>query len=233
MSSNAKRPLRSLLAVLVLFAGPAAAQTHGAHTQPHSGNSASGASVDELVKQLSNNDPAQRLEAAKSLGASKDGKAIGPLVQALGDPDMRVQAKAVKVLGNMRANEATPVLAQHLFLRTTSAGMKGLILSALGEIGDPRAVQPLIEFLRGELDAATRGTAVFALGDIREPEAIDVLGRIAQTDEEETVRRLAREAIGKIEAHSSVKNRETKDPSAAVLGPRERPQVQPGMGHQH
>lgn len=232
-SEHAERCIRLLVAVLVLLAGTAAAQTHGSHMQPDSGSSASGTSVDEFAKQLSSDDSTRRLEAVKSLGASRDGKAIAPLIQALGDPDLRVQARAIQSLGDMRATEATPVLLQSLLLRTTGSNMKQLILASLGKIGDVRAAQPLSEFLQGDLDAATRGTAVFALGEIGAPESADTLDRFAQADEDPAVRRLAKEAKSKIEGRRGVTNSQEKDVSEVFLGPKGAPRVQQSQRHQH
>src|SRR5439155_10565931 len=131
----------------------------------------------------------------KSLSGSKDNKAIEYLIQATGDSDVRVQAKAISALGDLRANDATPVLIQYLSRRTVENNMKQLILAALGKIGDARAARPIMEFLQRDLDPATRGTAIFELGEIGAPESTDALSRIAQADEDQTVRRLANEAL--------------------------------------
>jgi HEAT repeat protein len=171
------------------------------------------------VKQLGSSDPDKRLEGVKSLGASKDPKATEYLIQAMGDADVRVQAKAVQMLGDMRANDATPVLVQYLFLRTTEPNMKQLILAALGKIGDPRAAQPLIEFLQRDLDRPTRGTAIFALGEIGAPESVEPLKRISQTESDPTLRRLANEAMSKVEAHQAVIKSQVKGPSETFLKP--------------
>lgn len=205
----------------ILFASAAAAQHSG-----HSGGpmtierpapSTKGASIDDSVKQLGSGDPVKRLQAVKSLGASKDAKAVEYLIQAVGDSDVRVQAKVVQMLGDQRTTDATPVLVQHLFLRTTSGDMKQLILASLGKIGDARAARPLMEFLQRDLDPATRGTAIFALGDIGAPESVETLERIAQADEDETVRRLASEAKNKVEQRQAGMKNQVKDLSETFL----------------
>ncbi|HXQ22412.1 MAG TPA: HEAT repeat domain-containing protein [Candidatus Acidoferrales bacterium] len=185
-----------------------------------------GTSIEDFVKRLESDDPEKRLEAVKSLGASKDNKAVEYLIQALGDSDVRVQAKALDMLGDMRATDATPVLIQHLFLRTTDVQMKQRILAALGKIGDPRAARPIMEFLQRDLDPATRGTAIFALGDIGSPESVDTLSQIAQADPDPIVRRLASEAKSKVEQHQAVMKNEVKGPSETFLAPKE-PQQAP------
>jgi HEAT repeat protein len=179
-----------------------------------------GTSIDDFVKRLESDDPEKRLEAVKNLGASKDNKAVEYLIQTLGDPDVRVQAKSVDMLGQLRATEASPVLIQHLFLRSTDGKMKQRILAALGKIGDDRAARPIVEFLQRDLDPETRGTAIFALGEIGSPEALDTLARIGEGDENQTVRRLANEAAQKVQQHQAVRRKEVKGPSETFLEPK-------------
>jgi len=144
-----------------------------------------------------------------------------------------VQAKAIQTLGDTRARQSTPTLVQCLITHTTDASMEQLILSSLGKIGDPRAVQPVIELLQHGLDPATRGTAVFALGEIGAPEAVGVLEHIAQTDEDQAVHRVAVEAKGKIEAHHLALRGDTTDPSAAFLNPNDPQPAPQGHGRPH
>jgi len=127
-----------------------------------------------------------------------------------------------EMLGEMRATDATPVLIQYLFLRTTEAQMKQRILAALGKIGDMRAARPIIEFLQRDLDAATRGTAIFALGDIGAPESVEALQQIAAEDSDQTVRRLARDALNKVQHHQAAMQKQVKGPSETFL-PKEPP----------
>ena len=207
------------LAALVLFTGAAVAQINSNQMRQRYERHTKGTSVDDFVKNLASNDPDKRLEGVKSLGASKDPKAIDYLVQAVGDADVRVQVKAIQMLGDLRANDATPVLVQYLFLRTTDANMKQLILAALGKIGDTRAAQPLIEFLHRDLDPATRGTAIFALGEIGASESVEPLEHIVQAESDPIVRRLANEAKSKVEAHQAVIKSQVKGPSETFLKP--------------
>jgi HEAT repeat protein len=208
------------LAALVLLTGTAVAQINSNQMRQRYEKHTKGTSVEDFVKNLSSSDPDKRLEGVKSLGASKDPKAIEYLVQAVGDTDVRVQVKAIQMLGDLRANDATPILVQYLFLRTTDPKMKQLILAALGKIGDTRAAQPLIEFLHRDLDRATRGTAIFALGEIGAPESVEPLEHIAQADSDPTVRRLANEAKSKVEAHQAVIKSQVKEPYETFLKPK-------------
>ena len=212
------------LVVLLLPLATAWGQISSQQVRQRYEKSTKGASIDDYVKKLESDDAEKRLEAVKSLGATKDSKAVEYLIGALGDSDMRVRAKAIDMLGEMRATEATPVLIQQLFLRTTETPMKQRILAALGKIGDTRAARPIMEFLQRDLDPATRGTAIFALGDIGSPETVDALAQIAQADGDQTLRRIAGDALNKVQAHQAVMKKEAKAPSETFLEPKVPPQ---------
>lgn len=217
-----------MLAV-VLLASLAAAPT-GAYAQVGAGTGGArqryerqtkGANIDDFVKRLGSDDPAKRLEAVKSLGATKDKKAVEYLLQATGDPDVRVRAKAVQMLGDMRASEATPVLVQYLSQRATEPRMKQLIIASLGKIGDPEAARPIIEFLHRDLDQELRGTAIFALGEIAAPESAGELQQIASNDQDERIRQLAADALAKVQHSQAAKSKEAKGPTNTFLKPDE------------
>lgn len=219
-----RRSLWLPLCLGLCLAGVAQGQISSQQVRQRYDKSTKGASIDDYVKRLQSDDAEKRLEAVKSLGASKDNKAVEYLIQAMGDPDVRVQVKAIEMLGEMRATDATPVLIQSLFLRTTDPQMKQRILVALGKIGDTRAARPIIEFLQRDLDPATRGTAIYALGDISAPESEEVLSRLAEAeDSDPTVRRLASEALNKVQAHQAVMRKEVKGPSETFLEPKQPP----------
>ena len=203
----------------LLAAAPAAAQISSNQIRQRYERNTRGTSIDDFVRKLNSDDPAARLEGVKSLADSKDTKAIEYLLQALGDADMRVKAKAIDALGNLRATEATPVLIQHLFLRSTEPYVKQRILASLGKIGDGRAAKPIMEFLQRDLDPAMRGTAIFALGDIGSPEALETLAEIERTEEDAALQRLAREATSKVNYHQTMLQTEAKEPSKTFLKP--------------
>jgi HEAT repeat protein len=204
---------------IVVGAAPLAAQFNSSQMRDRYNRTTKGssASIDDSVKNLQSDDADKRLEAVKALGTSNDAKAVEYLVGALGDADMRVRAKSVDMLGEMRATNATPVLVQQLFLRTTEPQMKQRILVALGKVGDARAAKPIMEFLQRDLDPSTRGTAIFALGDLGSPEAIETLEQIADSDSDDNVRRLARDAASKVREHQASVSREAKAPAEKFL----------------
>jgi HEAT repeat protein len=148
---------------------------------------------------LGDADPRVRVEALRKLRDVTDPQANFLLIRALSDPDTRVRVKAIDILGSRGVKEAVPTMCQYLFLRSTEPVVKLHIAAALGRIGDPRATQPLIEYLSEATDERSRGTAVFALGEIGDHSATDVLSTTATEDPSPTVRRLAQEALQKID----------------------------------
>jgi len=205
------------IAAALVCAPSTPAQMAGSHAPERYEKRTKGANIDDFVKNLNSDEPNKRLEAVKSLGASNEPKAIDYLLQAVGDSDVRVRAKAISVLGQLRATEATPVLIQYLFLRTTDPQMKNLILASLGQIGDARAAKPIVDFLHRDLDEATRGTAIFALGEIGSSDASQTLESMAKTEKNSTLKRLTTEALAKVEQRQAVRSAEAKEPSELFL----------------
>ncbi len=205
---------------------PSAAQMSGQHAKQRYDKATKGASIDDFVKRLGSEDGDVRLEAVKSLGTSGEPKAVEYLIQAMGDPDVRVQAKAITILGDLHATDAVTILVQYLSRTTTNTNLKQMILAALGKIGDARAAIPIVEFLQRDLDPSTRGTGVFALGEIAATDSLDSLKRIAANDEDPSVRRLAGEALSKVEYRQAAVKREVKAPSQNFLKPKDEPPPQ-------
>jgi hypothetical protein len=153
-----------------------------------------GTNVAEWVKRLRSDRPETRLEAVKSLGDSKDPKAIDPIIGATEDADLRVKVKAIEYLGTLRATEATPILAQQLFLRDVHPAVKQKILIALGKIGDQRGAEPIMDFLRRNLDIPTKGTALFALRAVGNDHVLTFLDDYARSEPSPPLRQLAQQA---------------------------------------
>lgn len=156
------------------------------------------AKLDESLRKVGSDDTDTRLEGIRGLGDVQDAKATEALLAAANDPDPRVRIKAIDTLGNVRAKEATPLLVQQLFMRDTDLNTKRHILATLGEIGDPRAVGPVSDFLARDVDPAARGNAIFALGDIGDPKAVPALEAVARDSPDATLKSLAESAIRKI-----------------------------------
>jgi HEAT repeat protein len=154
--------------------------------------------IKEWVRRLQDEKPETRLDAVKHLGTSKHPDAIDSLIEATADPDIRVKVKAVDYLGDLRATDSIPILVQQLFLRDVDLGIKHRVLVALGKIGDPRAGEPIAEFLKRNLESDIRGSAIFALAETGGPEAIPSLQRVAEEVNDPRLQRLATTAVEEI-----------------------------------
>lgn len=226
MRQFARSALLAGLAALPLAGAPAAApaQISADQVRERYDKQTKGAGVEEWARKMNSDDPLERLEGVRSLSTSTDPAAVPYLVQALGDSDVRVKAKAIDACGTVRAADATPVLIQMLFLRTTEPEVERRILAALGKIGDQRAAPSIVEYLGRDHDHATRGTAIFALGDIAAPESLDFLDQLAGSEAHPTLKRLAREAAAKVRYQQTVKQTEAKQPLDTFLRPDQPPQ---------
>ena len=157
-----------------------------------------GANITEWVRRLEDEDPDRRLEAVKSLGDSNDPKSVDYLIQAVGDGDPRVEAKAVWYLGKLHAADSTPFLIQKLFTVGTRQKLRHRILTALGQIGDPRASHPILQYVMQEENLDTRGAGLFAIGEIGDQSIREELKRFSEVEENALLRQLASEALIKI-----------------------------------
>lgn len=178
-------------------------QTTGDRARDRVDRKKKGANIGEWVRRLNNDRPETRLEAVKSLGNSKDPQAIEHLVNATADIDIRVKIKAIEFLGNLRATDATPVLAQQLFLRDIHNGVKKKVLIALGKIGDPRGAEPIMEFLRRDHEEHTEGVALFALRDVGNEQVLVFLDNYAEAAASPPIKQLAARAATDIRSRLS------------------------------
>jgi|HubBroStandDraft_1064217.scaffolds.fasta_scaffold79765_2 HEAT repeat protein len=149
---------------------------------------------------LKDADPTVRVGELVKLRYLQDPEVNKILMSSMADPDIRVKIKAVDILGAREANEAVPPMSQLLFLRSTEPAVKLHLVAALGRIGDVQGVLPVIQYLNTETgDERARGTAVFALGEIGSDQSTVVLTNATAEDESPLVRRLAKEALEKID----------------------------------
>ena len=152
---------------------------------------------------LKDADPNVRVQELKKLRNLQDPEVNKIIMDCLSDPDIRVKIKAVDLLGARQANEGVPPMSQLLFLRSTEPLVKLHAAAALGRIGDSRGTLPVMEYLQEETaagdDDRARGTAVFALGEIGSDKSNDLLSQVVANDKSDMVRRLAQEAIEKID----------------------------------
>lgn len=154
----------------------------------------------EAKRKIIDADPRVRVEALEELRYVADKNQVNELLfRGANDADVRVRIKAFDILGARGVNDAVPLMSQALFLRETPAVEKLHLVAALGRIGDAQGALPILEYLAQTDDASSRGTAVFALGEIGDPVANDKLIDIVSNDKSPLVRKLAQEAIEKID----------------------------------
>jgi hypothetical protein len=207
----------ALIAGLFAFAGVARAQPlsnqnyagpHGAFSNfeqmEQAGPGRKGKNDPDIIKEakrrITDADPRVRTEGIEKLRYVGDSAAANELLfRGLNDSDVRVRIKAIDVLGARGSHDAVPAMAQDLFLRETPSIEKLHLVAALGRIGDTRGSLPVIEYLDETDETASRGTAVFALGEMGDPRSNDKLIETVKTDPSPMVRKLAEEAIEKID----------------------------------
>ena len=100
-----------------------------------------------LIGALGDADPSVRQCAALALRIRRDPAALAPLLDGLSDPDplaARLAAEALAALGEA----ATPALLE--LLPSSPANTRLLIVRALAEIGDPRAIPALFAALEDD-----------------------------------------------------------------------------------
>ena len=164
----------------------------------HSGKSADEA-IRDAKRKFNDADPRVRVQGLEGLRYVDSMDANEILFRGISDPDVRVRIKAIDVLGARGVSDAVPIMSQELFLRETPAVEKLHLVAALGRIGDQRGAMPIANYLKQTDNSASRGTAVYAIGEIGDPAANDTLIQIVSNDPSPMVRKLAREAIEKID----------------------------------
>jgi HEAT repeat protein len=147
--------------------------------------------VGPLTGALSDRDPVVRYYAAEAL-VGIGAKAVPSLIEALHSHRQSDCDRAARVLWNIGGPAVDPLLAV-LQDRTATPEMRTAAASALGMIGDPRAIKGLALLLRDER-YFVREQASRALGRIGEP-AVDLLLEMASSSTPAT-REGAVEALG-------------------------------------
>src|SRR5690606_37590671 len=114
-----------------------------------------------------------RRAAIEILNQTKDERAVNFLIQATRDKDWWVSERAVDALAEIGSKKALPTLLE--LLETGNARSLPTIARALGKIGDPRAIEPLVKLL----DRPEKEVRI---------EAIGALARLTDDKRADTVR---------------------------------------------
>lgn len=138
--------------------------------------------VDLLISALNDVDLRVRGEAVRVLGEKRDSRAVEPLILLLNDKNLRIDA--AKALGKIKDARAVEPLIRHVSREIKRNPLYGYYtveddffvnaaIEALGEIGDPRAID-FLHFVAEEV-VLHKTTAAEALGKIKDPKAVDIL----------------------------------------------------------
>ena len=117
--------------------------------------------------------------------------AVDGLAELARSKDPKIRAPAVVLMGKLKYPQwADALLAA---LKDEDATVRGSAAAALGEIGDRRAVEPLLAMLAA--DHAVFGQVAYSLGKLRDARAIDPLLAAVRSDDAE-IRHPAMSALG-------------------------------------
>jgi HEAT repeat protein len=121
----------------------------------------------DLVK-LGSSTSQERTEAATVLGELRDERAVEPLLVLLKDVNFDIRLSAIRALGQIwKLPDLVKLVSSTSQERTEAA-------TALGELKDERAVEPLLALLVGT-SAGVRIAAVAALGQLGAEQAVEPL----------------------------------------------------------
>jgi HEAT repeat protein len=150
----------------------------------------------KLEARLSSPEEAQRADAIDGLRQSGDPRAVELLRGALGDSSPYVRAIAVQAIGDLGVQEAYPDLEHLLGDEEVRSG----VLVALGRLGNPKALRPLLAGLRDSEPLDVQSAAAQGLGLLRDVTALQTLKEVAEDPNRDAgVRYMARVAAGRID----------------------------------
>jgi HEAT repeat protein len=134
-----------------------------------------------------------RRDAARDLFRTGDYAGLLPVLR---DPYPRVAAEAAQALGRAGYVPAVPALIECLHAKSYT--LRAQAAYALREIGDERAVEPLISLLNRLTTSPLRAAVANALGSLGDERALPALKRLTE-DENNRVRNTALGAVFRIE----------------------------------
>lgn len=162
------------------------------------GNIGDDLATDPLIWTLKDRDWQVRKCAADALGKIEDPRAIKPLIDTLNDEDADVRRKTMMALEKF-AYDAVELLIEALKQKDAITRINSA--EVLGKIGDPQAVNPLINALdpmkKRDKNKYARAKIVEALGKIGDERAVKILKKESES-EFIFIRNKAQEALERI-----------------------------------
>lgn len=161
--------------------------------------------IEELSKDLGDENPVVRWQAAKHLGRTQDARAVEPLIEALGDTDEGVRREVTKALGEIGDPRAVKPLEK--MLDDTDEFVRLNALGALENIKGDEATNLIIAALKNN-NPMVRMNAAASLGRRGDSQAIDPLEEVAGSDAQSYIRFAAQQALVQIRGETIVKTPE-------------------------
>ncbi|MDO9033851.1 MAG: HEAT repeat domain-containing protein [Methanoregula sp.] len=100
--------------------------------------------IPPLTQALKKGDPGVRWGAAMALGKTKNPVAVEPLILALADGEAMVRAEAAAALASIGTPALGPMLS---FLKGSKGETRIEVMTALGELKNAEAIEPLVQLL--------------------------------------------------------------------------------------
>jgi HEAT repeat protein len=132
------------------------------------------AAIDPLIRALRKGDGNLRWGSAIALGKIRDKRAIEPLIRALADKYGNVRTEAATALAGIGKPALVPLLQ---FLKFSDRPARLEVVTALGELKDMDAIQPLIQMLENA-DEEERKAIADALDAILIPSVEPLVRRL-------------------------------------------------------
>lgn len=151
-----------------------------------------------LLKALRDKDPWVRYYAARTIGWNGYSEAIEALAElADRDPSTLVRIATVEALGQIGGSRVVSYLAPIIEDTNASNDLVRAALNALGQVGHPNSLPPLLSALRSD-DLFRRVCAVKALGKRGGQDVESILQDLAATDADVTVVFAAIDALAQL-----------------------------------
>lgn len=164
--------------------------------------------VEPLIAALADEDKGMRADAVQALGVIGDTRAREPIFHLFCHDTEYVRAAALLALARLHDGRVFDTLMNTLTRRETPPGIRGLpvamekaqAIRGLMDLGDQRAVEPLLALLEKE-DSYVRTTSIEALAKLGDLRAVEPLIRLLTTENGSNpneVRRSAIQALGEL-----------------------------------
>lgn len=156
--------------------------------------------VTELRKHIEEENELKRMGVVDALGrlGEKSALVVKDVRLMLGDRASGVREKAAEALAKIAPPEIVDELIESIERRTVEH-LDG-IATALGKLGNEKAVKPLSKLLAQSSDPNARRAAAYALGDLRtkDPQAMNALLDAVLDDQDPQLRAVAAGSLGLI-----------------------------------